>query len=115
MLVDEHWVARLVEAFDAAPDVACVTGAILPAEQETQAQLWLEEYSGFHKGFGRQVFDLTMHRRDTPLYPYDAGQFGSGATGPSAPTPSAPWVVSPSTWERGPRRTAVRTSTSSGG
>jgi GT2 family glycosyltransferase len=79
VLVDEHWVARLVEAFDAAPDVACVTGAILPAEQETQAQLWLEEYGGFHKGFRRQVFDLTTHRRDTPLYPYDAGQFGSGA------------------------------------
>jgi O-antigen biosynthesis protein len=79
VLVDEHWVARLVEAFDAVPEAACVTGAILPAEQETQAQLWLEEYGGFHKGFRRQVFDLTTHRRETPLYPYDAGQFGSGA------------------------------------
>ena len=56
-----------------------MTGAILPAEQETRAQLWLEEYGGFHKGFRRQVFDLTTHRRDTALYPYDAGQFGSGA------------------------------------
>jgi GT2 family glycosyltransferase len=79
VLVDEHWVARLVDAFDAADDVACVTGAILPAEQETQAQLWLEEYGGFHKGFRREVFNLTTHRRDTRLYPYDSGQFGSGA------------------------------------
>ena len=79
VLVDEHWVARLVEAFGAVPHAACVTGAILPAEQETRAQLWLEEYGGFHKGFRRQVFDLTTHRRDTALYPYDAGQFGSGA------------------------------------
>lgn len=79
VLVDEHWVARLVEAFGAVPHAACVTGAILPAEQETRAQLWLEEYGGFHKGFRRQVFDLGTHRRDTPLYPYDAGQFGSGA------------------------------------
>jgi GT2 family glycosyltransferase len=79
VLVDEHWVAHLVAGFDAAPDVACVTGAILPAEQETQPQLWLEEYGGFHKGFRREIFDLTTHRRSTPLYPYDSGQFGSGA------------------------------------
>jgi GT2 family glycosyltransferase len=79
VLVDEHWVARLMDAFGAAPDVACVSGAILPAEHETRAQLWLEEYGGYHKGFRRQVFDLITHRRDTPLYPYDAGLFGSGA------------------------------------
>jgi GT2 family glycosyltransferase len=79
VLVDEHWVARLVDAFAAADDVACVTGAILPAELETQAQLWLEEYGGFHKGFRRELFNLTTHRRDTRLYPYDSGQFGSGA------------------------------------
>jgi GT2 family glycosyltransferase len=79
VLVDEHWVARLVEAFDAAPGVACVTGAILPAEQETPAQLWLEEYGGYHKGFRREVYDLVEHRRDAPLYPYDSGRFGSGA------------------------------------
>lgn len=79
VLVDRHWVARLVDAFDATDDVAAVSGAILPAEQETQAQSWLEEYGGFHKGFRREIFNLTTHRRDTPLYPYDSGQFGSGA------------------------------------
>jgi GT2 family glycosyltransferase len=79
VLVDEHWITHLVDGFGVGADVACVTGAILPAEQETQAQLWLEEYGGFHKGFRREVFNLTTHRRDTPLYPYDSGQFGSGA------------------------------------
>lgn len=77
--VDSHWVERLVAAFDAADDVVCVTGAILPIELETQPQLWLEEFGGFHKGFRREVFDLAAHRRDTPLYPFDAGLFGSGA------------------------------------
>lgn len=77
--VDHRWLERLVTAFDAADGVACVTGAILPAEHETQPQQWLEEYGGFHKGFQRQIFNATTHRRDTPLYPYDAGQFGSGA------------------------------------
>lgn len=79
VLVDRLWVRRLVGGFAADPDVACVTGAILPVELETQAQTWLEEYGGFHKGFERQLFDLRAHRRDTPLYPFDAGQFGSGA------------------------------------
>ncbi|MFW3172989.1 glycosyltransferase [Geodermatophilus sp. CPCC 206100] len=79
VLVDRRWVERLVAGFGVAEGVACVTGAILPAEQETVAQVFLEEYGGFHKGFSRQVFNLTDHRRDTPLYPYDSGQFGSGA------------------------------------
>ncbi len=79
VLVDHRWLERLVAAFDAAEGVACVTGGILPAEQETRAQVWLEEYGGFHKGFQRQIFNDTTHRRDTPLYPYDSGQFGSGA------------------------------------
>jgi GT2 family glycosyltransferase len=77
--VDHRWVERLVEAFDAAANAVCVTGAILPAEMETQPQLWLEEFGGFHKGFQRQVFDLDANRRDMPLYPYNAGLFGSGA------------------------------------
>ncbi|MGK5110454.1 MULTISPECIES: glycosyltransferase [unclassified Geodermatophilus] len=79
VLVDHRWVERLVAGFGAAEGVACVTGAILPAEQETVAQVFLEEYGGFHKGFARQVFNLTDHRRESPLYPYDSGQFGSGA------------------------------------
>ena len=78
--VDPHWVERLVTAFDAGSGpVACVTGAILPAELETQAQLWLEEYGGFHKGFERRVFDATQDPPESPLYPYNSGQFGSGA------------------------------------
>jgi GT2 family glycosyltransferase len=79
VLADRHWLARLVTAFDEAERVGCVTGAILPAEVETPAQAWLEEFGGFHKGFRRQVFDATAHRPDSPLYPYDAGRFGSGA------------------------------------
>ncbi|SFF51166.1 glycosyltransferase [Blastococcus tunisiensis] len=77
--VDRQWLARLVAAFDAADDVGCVTGAIMPAEVETQPQLWLEEFGGFHKGFRRQVFDTGDHRHGSPLYPYNAGLFGSGA------------------------------------
>lgn len=77
--VDPRWLERIVEAFDSAPGVACVTGSILPSELETPAQAWLEEYGGFNKGFERAVFNLTDHSRPEPLYPYDSGRFGSGA------------------------------------
>jgi hypothetical protein len=64
---------------DGGTAVSCVTGAILPADLETQAQLWMEEWGGFSKGFERRIFDLRGHRPDSPLYPFAAAVFGSGA------------------------------------
>jgi O-antigen biosynthesis protein len=78
--VDKHWLAELVGGFGAAPNVGCVTGMIQPAELETPAQLWIEQYSGFSKGFAKRVFDLNTHRPDHPLFPYAAGTMGSGAS-----------------------------------
>jgi GT2 family glycosyltransferase len=79
VLVDKHWLTELVRGFSVAENVACVTGNILPAEIETPAQLLLEQFGGFSKGFTRQIFDLSEHRSQHPLYPYNAGTFGSGA------------------------------------
>ncbi|TMM01307.1 MAG: glycosyltransferase [Actinobacteria bacterium] len=75
---DRAWLAQLAKAFEVAPDVACVTGLVLPAELESDAQIWVDAMWGFTKGFDRRVFD----RRRPPgalLYPYTAGVFGSGA------------------------------------
>lgn len=79
VVVDATWLPAIARAFSADPEVACVSGAIVAAEMETPAQGWLEQYGGFNKGFSRQVYDLDDNRRTTPLYPYDAGRFGSGA------------------------------------
>jgi glycosyltransferase involved in cell wall biosynthesis len=79
VLVDPRWLRALVAAFDVAPDVACVTGLVLPWELETTEQLWFEQYGGFGKGFRRRVFDLTDNRGDSVLYPYLPGQYGTGA------------------------------------
>jgi GT2 family glycosyltransferase len=80
VIVDSYWLVELVRAFRLENDVACVTGLLLPLELETRAQSWLEEYGGFSKGFGRRVFDLRENHPGTPLHPYTAGQFGSGAS-----------------------------------
>jgi GT2 family glycosyltransferase len=76
--LDCDWLAWLVAGFDH-PDVACVTGLILPLELETGAQRLLEEFGGYAKGFDRRIWDDGEHRPDSTLYPYTVGAFGSGA------------------------------------
>lgn len=79
VVVDEHWLSHLVAGFRRANDVACVTGNILPMELETPAQFLFEQFGGFSKGYTRRIYDLADHRVRSPLYPYAAGTFGSGA------------------------------------
>jgi O-antigen biosynthesis protein len=78
VIVDGLWLAQLAKGFEVAPQVACVTGPILPLELETPAQLWAEAYWGLGKGFKRRVFDRRAPDGG-PLFPYAAGVFGSGA------------------------------------
>ncbi len=81
VLVDRHWLTELVQGFQLSPSVGCVTGMILPAEIETPAQGWIE-HTGFNKGFVQRRFGLDRFSGSAgqpPLFPYTAGQFGSGA------------------------------------
>jgi O-antigen biosynthesis protein len=78
VIADRLWLLELVRGFDD-DRVACVTGMILPAELETPAQAWLEQYGGFAKGFDERVFDLSANRPSAALFPYTAGALGSGA------------------------------------
>jgi GT2 family glycosyltransferase len=75
---DGRWLAWLCRAFEEVPVATCVTGQILPLDLSTPAQRMLEEYGGFSKGFARAVWD-EHSRPDEPLYPFAAGDFGSGA------------------------------------
>jgi glycosyltransferase involved in cell wall biosynthesis len=76
--VDREWLLRLMLNFFAMDNVACVTGQILPAELETQPQLWFEQFGGLGKDFQRKVFDMEEYRGDNTLYPYTVGEFGAG-------------------------------------
>jgi len=81
--VDESWLAALATSMRSPLDhggfASCVTGAILPLDLQTQAQHWMEEWGGYSKGFESRVFDLRDHRLRSPLYPFAAAVFGSGA------------------------------------
>ena len=76
--LSSDWLGSLVAAFDV-PEVACVTGLILPDELVTGPELLIEEFGGFSKGFRRRRWDLDGNRLDHPLYPYILGMYGSGA------------------------------------
>ncbi len=78
VVADKRWLSHIVAGFGD-PAVGCVTGRIVPMALETPTQRWLESYAGFSKGVERRTFDLNGHRPDDALFPYTAGQFGSGA------------------------------------
>ena len=90
VLVDRGWLAALVAGF-ADERVTGVTGLVMACELETPAQIWIEQYGGFGKGFARRRFDragFETQQAGGPdrvevapgsLYPYTPGLFGSGA------------------------------------
>ena len=79
VIVNPAWLPAIRAAFAANPQVDCVTGLILPLELETPAQLLVERFAGYAKGFLPRVYALERPPPDQPLFPYTAGYFGSGA------------------------------------
>jgi GT2 family glycosyltransferase len=80
VVLDQSWLGWLVAGFHVTDRVGCVTGLIVPLELETKAQVFMEDFSGFAKGFEQRTWDRDEHRLDHPLYPYTVGLFGSGAS-----------------------------------
>ena len=77
VIVDSHWVGWLTRAFAEEPRAACVTGLIVPGDLQTDAQVVMEQFAGFGKGYARRAFRLD--EPSSPIFPFAAGEFGSGA------------------------------------
>ncbi|SDT29157.1 Glycosyltransferase like family 2 [Streptomyces sp. TLI_053] len=77
-LADPGWAGALAAAFRADPRIACVTGLVVPAELDTEAQALFERYCGFGKGFAPRDWSRRADAAD-PLFPFAAGRFGTGA------------------------------------
>lgn len=77
-LVDPGWLTALAAPFLADPGTGCVTGLIVPAELDTEAQVALERHGAFAKGYAPRTWSLGAPPAD-PLFPFTAGRFGSGA------------------------------------
>lgn len=56
--VDSRWLRALGERFARQPELAAVTGLVVPAELETPAQIWFERSgSGLDRGFSALTFE----------------------------------------------------------
>ena len=74
---DRHWLAELARGFARGDDVGCVTGKVLPARLETQAEQMFEQLGGYCRGRGFSPELFSRHGPQSPLYPLPP--FGVGA------------------------------------
>ncbi|MBM2622650.1 glycosyltransferase family 2 protein [Actinoplanes sp. LDG1-06] len=76
---DAHWLAEVARALHEHPEADVVSGVIVPAELETKAQIWFEQFGGHSKGRGFKPdrFGPDTKHVQSPLYPLPP--FGTGA------------------------------------
>jgi O-antigen biosynthesis protein len=73
---DAFWLAALAVGFQRASDVGCVTGLILPARLDSEAQVLFEELGGHSKDRGFSAALFAADGAQSPLYPRPP--FGAG-------------------------------------
>lgn len=73
---DIFWLAALAGGFARGSDVGCVTGLILPASLDTEAQVLFQELGGHCKNRGFKPAIFSRHGPQSPLYPRPP--FGAG-------------------------------------
>ncbi|CAN3984234.1 glycosyltransferase [Kitasatospora purpeofusca] len=77
-VADTGWVDALADTFASDDRIGCVTGLVLPAELDTEAQFVVEQYSGPNRGFATRSWSLRDGLAD-PLDRFSTGRFGMGA------------------------------------
>lgn len=80
VLVDEWWLDRLLRGFGRAPHVGCVTGCVPSAQLETEGQAHFEVKVGWGADFTPGIVDQGANRPDDPLFPFQPGSLGTGAS-----------------------------------
>ncbi|HEY7504262.1 MAG TPA: glycosyltransferase [Gemmatimonadales bacterium] len=76
--VDPGWVRALVAAFGSDESIVAVTGLVLPAALQTEAQVLFERYRGFGRGFAPRR--IGVEGRGSVARRYGAaGAYGTGA------------------------------------
>ena len=79
VVVDPRWLDGLVQGFDRSPSVACVTGLVPSAHLETSEQRYFDQRVLWAVSCTPRRYDRHPGEGTSPLYPYTAGQFGTGA------------------------------------
>jgi GT2 family glycosyltransferase len=79
VVVDPGWLHGVVRGFGRSPSVACVTGLVPSARLENAEQRYFDRRVSWAVSCTPRRYDLHAGTRESPLYPYAAGQFGTGA------------------------------------
>jgi cellulose synthase/poly-beta-1,6-N-acetylglucosamine synthase-like glycosyltransferase len=74
---DSQWLAGLAYGFSRGNDIGCVTGMVVPAQLDTEAQELFEQLGGHCKGRGFSSAVFSRRGPQNPLYPLPP--FGVGA------------------------------------
>ncbi|RUM02842.1 glycosyltransferase family 2 protein [Rhizobium anhuiense] len=78
VVLHQRWLENLMKGFDL-PEIACVTGLVLPGELATPAQFIFEKHWSFGRGYLRQDFNQDFYTRDT-RYGAPVWTIGAGAS-----------------------------------
>lgn len=77
--VDPLWLRGIARGFSRTKRVGCVTGLVPSAELETASQLYFDQRYTWGAGMRARLYDMKSNRGASALYPYTAGEFGTGA------------------------------------
>ena len=78
-VVDRFWLTTLLDAFDRAESVGCVSGLVPAGEIRTPAQAEFDRRTNWSVGSAARVFDWNRPPHDVPLFPFAVGEYGTGA------------------------------------
>ena len=77
--VDPGWPSAIAAGFAADPETVCVTGLVVSSSLDTGSERYFDSRYSWGEAFEPRRYDLVAHRHSSPLYPYGAGVFGTGA------------------------------------
>lgn len=77
--VDPWWLQAIAAGFERSERAGCVTGLVPPAELEHPAQHYFDRRYSWSAHLHPRVYDMGGGGELSPLYPYSAGIFGTGA------------------------------------
>jgi GT2 family glycosyltransferase len=79
VVVDPGWLDGVVRGFARSPSVACVTGLVPSARLDNAEQRYFDRRVSWAVSCTPRRYDPQADLQASPLFPYAAGQFGTGA------------------------------------
>ena len=78
-VADAWWLAAVARGFARSETIGCVTGLVPAADLSTPSQQFFDQRVSWARSCQPRHFALAGNQPASPLYPYAAGQFGTGA------------------------------------